>query len=123
MYDSYAYDSPLEKSNITKDIEEVVVYGKIPRRSIAIPTTTGGMYSPDFMYVVKRKTGEKELNLIVETKDVENKNDLRGVEKARIECAKVFFEMLSKDGYTVHFRDQLGNKQMVQIIKEVMATE
>lgn len=123
LYDAYAYDSPLEKSNITADIEEVVVYGKIPRRSIAIPTTTGGMYSPDFMYVVKRKSGEKELNLIVETKDVENKNDLRGVERARIECAKVFFEMLSKDGYTVHFRDQLGNKQMVQIIKEVMATE
>lgn len=63
------------------------------------------------------------MNLIVETKDVENKNDLRGVEKARIECAKVFFEMLSKDGYTVHFRDQLGNKQMAQIIKDVMQTE
>lgn len=120
LYDALAYDSPLEKKNIEADIEEVIVYGKIPRRSIAIPTTTGGMYSPDFMYVVKRKSGEKELNLIVETKDVENKNDLRGVEKARIECAKVFFDMLSKDGYTVHFRDQLGNKQMIQIIKEVM---
>ena len=121
LYDSYAYDSPLEKNNIMSEIDEVIVYGKIPRRSIAIPTTTGGMYSPDFMYVVKHKSGAKELNLIIETKDVENKNDLRGVEKARIECAKVFFEMLSKDGYTVHFRDQLGNKQMVQIIKEVMS--
>ena len=91
--------------------------------SIAIPTITGGMYSPDFMYVVKHKNGHKELNIIVETKDVENKTDLRGTEKAKIECAKVFFNMLTADGYTVHFRDQLGNKQMAQIISEVMRGE
>ena len=99
----------------------MIVYGKIPRSSIAIPTITGGMYSPDFMYVVKKATGEKELNIIVETKDVENKSDLRGTEKARIECARVFFEMLSQDGYTVHFGDQLNNKQMAQVINEVLA--
>lgn len=63
----------LGNDEVATDIDEVVVYGKIPRRSIAIPTTTGGMYSPDFMYVVKRKSGGKELNLIVETKDIENK--------------------------------------------------
>ncbi len=120
LYDAYAYDSPLEKDNITADIEEVIVYGKIPRASIAIPTITGGMYSPDFMYVVKHTNGDKELNIIVETKDVEGKTDLRGTEKAKIECAKVFFDMLTADGYTVHFRDQLGNKQMAQIINEVM---
>lgn len=120
LYDAYAYDSTLEKNNITADIEEVIVYGKIPRSSIAIPTITGGMYSPDFMYVVKHKNGDRELNIIVETKDVENKTDLRGTEKAKIDCAKVFFDMLIADGYTVYFRDQLGNKQMAQIINEVM---
>ncbi len=120
LYDAYAYDSPLEKDNITADIEEVIVYGKIPRSSIAIPTITGGMYSPDFMYVVKHTNGDKELNIIVETKDVENKTDLRGTEKAKIDCARVFFYMLTADGYTVQFRDQLGNKQMAQIINEVM---
>ncbi len=120
LYDAYAYDSPLERENITADIEEVIVYGKIPRASIAIPTITGGMYSPDFMYVVKRSNGDKELNIVVETKDVENKTDLRGNEKAKIECAKVFFDTLAMDGYVVHFRDQLGNKQMAQIINEIM---
>lgn len=115
-----SYDSPLEKDNITTDIEEVVVYGKIPRSSIAIPTITGSMYSPDFMYVVKKTSGEKELNIVVETKDVEGKDVLRGTEAAKIECARVFFEILSKEGYTVHFRDQLSNKQMVQIINEVL---
>lgn len=120
LYDAYAYDSPLEKDNITTDIEEVIVYGKIPRSSIAIPTITGGMYSPDFMYVVKHADGGKELNIIVETKDVESKTELRGTEKVKIDCAKVFFDMLKADGYTVHFRTQLGNKQMTQIIKEVL---
>ena len=120
LYDAFAYDSPLEKDNITTDIEEVVVYGKIPRSSIAIPTITGSMYSPDFMYVVKKTSGEKELNIVVETKDVEGKDVLRGTEAAKIECARVFFEILSKEGYTVHFRDQLSNKQMVQIINEVL---
>lgn len=122
LYDAYAYDSPLEKSNITSDIEEVVVYGKIPRSSISIPTITGGMYSPDFMYVVRKANGEKELNIVVETKDVENKADLRGVEKAKIECAEVFFDNLSQDGYTVHFHKQLNNKQMKQIIQECINT-
>ncbi len=120
LYDTFAYDSPLEQKNIMADIEEVVVYGKIPRSSIAIPTITGGTYSPDFMYVVKRASGEKELNLIVETKDVENKSSLRGDEAAKIECARVFFENLSLDGYKVYFRDQLNNKQMVQIVSEVL---
>lgn len=120
LYDVYAYDSPLEKDNITADIEEVVVYGKIPRSSIAIPTTTGGMYSPDFMYVVKKTSGEKELNIVVETKDVEGKDVLRGNEAAKIKCAEVFFKTLEKDGYTVHFRSQINNKQMVQIINDVL---
>ncbi|MCR1899381.1 type III restriction-modification system endonuclease [Irregularibacter muris] len=120
LYDSYAYDSPLEKNNIMADIEKVVVYGKIPRSSIAIPTITGGMYSPDFMYIVKKRNGEKELNIVVETKDVENKNSLRGTEKANLECAKVFFDILSKNGYKIYFRDQLNNRQMAQVINEVL---
>ncbi len=120
LYDVLAYDSPLEKENITANIEEVIVYGKIPRGSISIPTITGSMYSPDFMYVVKKVSGEKELNIVVETKDVEGRDVLRGNEAAKIECARVFFEILSKEGYTVHFRDQINNKKMAQIINEVL---
>lgn len=120
LYDVYAYDSPLEKSNLTSDIEAVVVYGKIPRSSIAIPTIVGGTYSPDFMYVVKKANGEQELNIIVETKDVENQAELRSTEKMKIDCAKVFFDTLSAEGYKVHFKTQLNNKKMLQIIQETM---
>jgi len=121
LYDAFAYDSPLEKKNVLGEIESVVVYGKIPRRSIAIPVITGGTYSPDFMYVVQKKDGTKELNIVVETKDVEDQTELRGEEKVKINCAEVFFETLTADGYTVFFRHQLGNKEMKQIIDDVLA--
>lgn len=120
LYDAYAYDSPLEKQNMLSDINSVTVYGKIPRRSIAIPTITGETYSPDFMYVVQRSSGEKELNIIVETKDVENKSELRGTEEAKIKCAELFFDTLTQDGYNVHFRTQINNRQMKQIIEDVL---
>lgn len=127
LYDAKAYDSPLELEDIESDIDgglsgiaEVVVYGKIPRSSIAIPTIAGGTYSPDFMYVVKKANGDKELNIVVETKDVENKSTLRGVEAAKIKCAEIFFKNLSAQGYNVHFRTQLNNKKMLQIVKEII---
>ena len=122
LYDTFAFDSPLEKKNLLEEIDSVVVYGKIPRRSIAIPVITGGTYSPDFMYVVKKKSGEKELNIVVETKDVENKTDLRGEELVKIDCARVFFDTLTLDGYKVYFRDQLRNKEIRQIIEDVLAS-
>lgn len=127
LYDAKAYDSPLELEDIESDIDgglsgiaEVIVYGKIPRSSIAIPTIAGGTYSPDFMYVVKKANGDKELNIVVETKDVENKSTLRGVEAAKIKCAEIFFKNLSAQGYNVHFHTQLNNKKMLQIVKEVI---
>ena len=127
LYDAKAYDSPLELEDIESDIDgglsgiaEVVVYGKIPRSSIAIPTIAGGTYSPDFMYVVKKSNGDKELNIVVETKDVENKSTLRGVEAAKIKCAEIFFKNLSAQGYNIHFRTQLNNKKMLQIVKEIV---
>lgn len=121
LYDLIAYDSPLEKENITNgDIAEIVVYGKIPNKSIAIPTIAGGTYSPDFMYVVRKDDGSHELNLIVETKDVENEETLKGIEKTKIDCAEVFFEQIRMDGYQVRFEKQLKNKKMLEIINKVL---
>lgn len=94
LYNRIAFDSPLEKENIMTDIDEVVVYGKIPKSSIAIPTIVGENYSPDFMYVVKHKDGTKELNIVVETKLVEKKSTLRSTEDAKIKCAEAFFKQL-----------------------------
>lgn len=123
LYDKIAFDSPLEKDNIMMSgagIDEVVVYGKIPKSSIAIPTIVGENYSPDFMYVVKKSDGTKELNVVVETKLVENKSTLRGTENAKIKCAEAFFKQLTIDGYKVSFHTQLSNKKVKQIIEEVI---
>ena len=120
LYDAYAYDSPLEKENIQSEINEVIVYGKIPRKSISIPTITGQSYSPDFMYVVQKTDGSKTLNIVVETKDVENQSTLRKIEEVKINCAKEFFKQLSIDGYTVEFHEQLNNKKIKQIVDEVL---
>lgn len=120
LYDTIAFDSPLEKDNIMTDIAEVIVYGKIPRSSIAIPTIVDENYSPDFMYVVKKSNGTKELNIVVETKLVENQSTLRGKEEAKIKCAEIFFKQLTLDGYKVSFHTQLSNKKVKQIIEEVI---
>lgn len=120
LYDTYAFDSTLEERNISTEFDSIVVYGKIPKKSIAIPTIAGETYSPDFMYVVRKADGTKELNVIIETKDVEGKTDLRGVEKVKIDCAKIFFDMLSSEEFPVFFRDQLNNKEALNIIKEVL---
>ena len=120
LYNRIAFDSTLEKENIMTDIDEVVVYGKIPKSSIAIPTIVGENYSPDFMYVVKHKDGTKELNIVVETKLVEKKFALRGTEDAKIKCAESFFKQLTVDGYTVSFHTQMSNKKVKQIIEEVI---
>ena len=123
LYDAYTYDSDLEQKNLrSSDIAEVIVFGKIPRKSIAIPTVTSDSYSPDFMYMVKKTDGTKELNIIVETKGVDMPAHLRGVEERKISCAKQFFNQLREDNpeLSVSFRDQLNNKQIRTIIEDVI---
>ena len=125
LYDTVAYDSPLEKDNIINEvgIARVIVFGKIPRSSIAIPTIASSSYSPDFMYVVEHKDGTKELNLVVETKDVISENDLRPEETVKIACAKVLFKCMQDAGINVHYRTQIKNKKMSDIIKNIIDHE
>lgn len=123
LYDTYTYDSELEQKNLlNSDIEEVIVFGKIPRKSISIPTITNDSYSPDFMYLVKKTDGSKELNVIVETKGVDLTADLREIEEKKISCAKKFFNQLREESpeLNIHFRDQLNNRQIKTIIDEVI---
>lgn len=67
-----------------------------------------------------KSDGTKELNVVVETKLVENKSTLRGTENAKIKCAETFFKQLTIDGYKVSFHTQLSNKKVKQIIEEVI---
>lgn len=120
LYDKVVYDSPLEKENIMNEVDRVIVYGKIPQKSIRIPNITNDLYSPDFMYVVQRADGKKELNIVIETKDVPNDEAKRTVEDAKINNAERFFQQLKLDGYEVKFCCQLQNKKMANIISELL---
>lgn len=120
LYEPIAFDSPLERTNILDkiDVAELIVYGKIPNNSIRIPTITDETYSPDFMYVVQKKDGTIQMNIVIETKDVNQETDLRPKESAKIDCAKLFFEQISKDNplLPVKFERQINRQKMNEII-------
>ena len=124
LYEPIAFDSPLERTNILDkiDVAELVVYGKIPNSSIRIPTITDETYSPDFMYVVKKKDGTMQMNVVIETKDVNQDTDLRPKESAKINCAKLFFEQISKDNPSlpVKFERQINRQRMNDIIDRLL---
>ncbi|WP_286033500.1 hypothetical protein [Fusobacterium necrogenes] len=121
LYDTLVYDSPLERENIkNSNIDEVVVFGKIPRRSIKVPLYFGGTTSPDFMYVLKKENGSLEMNLILETKDIKKESQLREEEKLRIESAKKFFETLKNEGINVKFKKQMNEEDIVGIIYKTL---
>jgi type III restriction enzyme len=113
------YDSELEKSNIKTNVQEVIVFTKIPKNSIKIPVAGGKSYSPDFAYVLKFKDGSENLNFIVETKDVSNKDGLRDEEKFKIKHAEKFFEGKVK----INFTTQFSNDKIVDLIKNISNKE
>jgi type III restriction enzyme len=119
FFDELYYDSDLEKTNIKSEIEEVIVFTKIPKNSIKIPVSGGKSYSPDFAYVLKFKDGEQKLNFIVETKDVNSKDGLRDEEKFKIKHAEKFFDGRVK----IEFRTQFSNNKIVDLIKEIIENE
>lgn len=122
LYDVFVYDSDLEQQNIKRSrANEVVVFGKIPRRSIKVPLYFGGTTSPDFMYVLHTEDGDVTLNFIVETKDVKDKNELRGTEKLKITAAKKFFESMQEAGVKVRFEPQLKNDDIAVMLEQVIA--
>lgn len=122
LYDAFVYDSPKERDTIRdSDLDEVIVFGKIPRRSIKVPLYFGGTTSPDFMYVLKRKDGKLALNFVVETKDVNTHADLRGTETLRMKAAEKFFTAMSSDSFDVTFKPQVRRDDIVAMIKRLLA--
>lgn len=120
LYDAYAHDSWLELQNMKTEIDEVVVYGKIPSKSICIPTVASSNYSPDFMYVVKKADGTKELNIVIETKAYDKESKIASDEETKISCAEEFFKEMIANGYTVHFRKQINSTAVKNIIDELL---
>ncbi|WQZ37224.1 type III restriction-modification system endonuclease [Helicobacter pylori] len=102
----------IEESNDTK----IIVFGKLPR--VKIPIGLNQTYSPDFGYVVENN--DKKVLLVVETKGVDKKGELRPEEERKISTAKKFFEALKKQGVNIEYKTKLNNDQLSALINEVL---
>ena len=122
LYDAFVYDSPKEHDTIRDSkLDEVIVFGKIPRRSVKVPLYFGGTTSPDFMYVLKREDGRLSLNFVIETKDYEKRSQMRENEQLKITAAKRFFESMSSESFDVTFQPQVKRDDIAVMIKQLLA--
>mgnify|MGYP001214788420 CR=1 FL=1 len=94
VYEYVVTDSKVERSFVEKlDVsDEVVVYSKLPR-GFFIPTPVGD-YNPDWA-IAFREGAVKHVYFVAETKGSMSTLQLKGVEEAKIECARRFFASLS----------------------------
>lgn len=96
VYEYVVTDSKVERSFVEKlDVsDEVVVYSKLPR-GFFIPTPVGD-YNPDWAIAFREDlTNIKHVYFVAETKGSMSTLQLRGVEEAKIECARKFFASLN----------------------------
>ena len=82
--------------------EEVCVYAKLPR-SFQIPTPVGN-YAPDWA-IAFNKGSVKHIFFVAETKGSMDSMELRGIEKAKIACAKKLFNEMSDSNVRYHEAD------------------
>lgn len=98
LYDKLRYDSNIEKDfaeELDKS-ESVEVFVKLPRKFYI--DTPMGHYNPDWAIAFHDDAGIKHIYFVAETKGVsEGQLDVgvKGVEKAKIECAKKHFAKIS----------------------------
>ncbi len=118
LYENFMQvDSEIEKDTIEESNDtKIIVFGKLPR--VKIPVGLNQTYSPDFGYVVENN--DKKVLLVVETKGVENENELRDEEKRKISTAKKFFEALKKQGVNIEYETKMKKDQLSALINEVL---
>lgn len=79
--------------------DEVAVYAKLPR-AFQIPTPVGN-YAPDWAIAFK-KGAVRHIYFVAETKGSLDTLELRGVESAKIACAKKLFNEMSTEDVRYH---------------------
>ncbi|WP_208385877.1 type III restriction-modification system endonuclease [Helicobacter pylori] len=118
LYENFMQvDSEIEKDTIEESNDtKIIVFGKLPR--VKIPVGLNQTYSPDFGYVVENN--DKKVLLVVETKGVDKKSELRPKEERKISTAKKFFEALKKQGVNIEYETKLNDDQLNALINEVL---
>jgi len=118
--DVIEYDSDFEVEIIEQDhdMEEIELFGKLPKLKIKTPL---GEYNPDFCYAVKSTAGNK-LILVVESKGYKTFTAIPQEGKGKIEFAKKYFEHLNehyKDkNIKISFKERINNTQLASLINQ-----
>lgn len=109
-------DSSIER-RFAEDLdnaEEVCVYAKLPK-GFYIPTPVGN-YSPDWAIAFNEGT-VKHIYFVAETKGSLDSMQLRGVEKAKIDCARTLFNKMSTSSvryeHVTDYRDLLNKMNSI----------
>ncbi len=95
LYDLVVVDSAGIENTFAEELErqdDVVVYTKLPRGFYI--NTPVGQYNPDWA-VAFREGSVKHIYFVAETKGSLATGQLRGTEKAKIECARRHFASIS----------------------------
>lgn len=95
LYDLVVVDSQGVEKRFAEELEQqdiVEVYTKLPRGFYI--NTPVGKYNPDWA-IVFREGAVKHIYFVAETKGSEDITQLRGIESAKIECAKRHFASIS----------------------------
>ena len=96
--------------------EEVCVYARLPR-TFQIPTPVGN-YAPDWAIALNDHAGVKHIFFIAETKGSMDSMQLKGIERAKIDCAKKLFNSVSTS--KVRYHEVNGYSEMLDAINSLM---
>jgi type III restriction enzyme len=115
IFDYVVTDSKIERT-FAKELDiskEVQVYAKLPR-GFFIPTPLGN-YNPDWA-IVFNEGDTKHIYFIAETKGSMESLELRGIEEAKIDCARKHFAKLNTGQLTYDVVNSY--EKLMEIVKE-----
>ena len=99
----YVFTDSTTERTFAEDLDkadEVAVYARLPR-TFQIPTPVGG-YAPDWAIAFHDNMGVKHIFFIAETKGSMDTMQLKGAEKAKIDCASKLFNEISTSKVRYH---------------------
>jgi type III restriction enzyme len=100
LWSKILVDSEIEKEIIQHSTsDKILVFGKIPRKAIRVPTYTGGTTTPDFVYAIKNDKDAVKVNLFVEAKS----QNMRDSEKIAVRGQERFFEQMRNQNENVEW--------------------
>ena len=115
----YVFTDSKGERKFAEDLDaanEVCVYARLPR-TFQIPTPVGN-YAPDWAIAFNDNMGVKHIFFIAETKGSMDSMQLKGIERAKIDCAKKLFNSVSTG--KVRYHEVSGYNEMLDAINSLV---